>query len=97
MATYLDYLSFKAKLKWYKRILFPLFLNDKEYDEYERIVTDEKSDLDCARDVCYYTWEQYAKNPCYENKRNFEFWEDVVKMLLRKQEWDERNNTGRDN
>ena len=78
MATYLEYLSFKRGLKWYKRILFPLFLNDKEYDEYIRITTEEKSDLDYARDMYFYAWNKWMKSDTYSNKRDLEFWKSVI-------------------
>ena len=94
MATYLEYLSFKASLPWYKRILFPLFLNKKEYDEYIRITTEEKSELDEARDYAYFTWEIYMKDPYdYISKRNWECAKDYVYMLMRKEEY-ESNHIG---
>ena len=68
MATYLEYLSFKAKLPWYKKILFPLFLNKEEYSEYIKIVTDEKTDLDKARDYYFYCWNEYMNNKTYYNE-----------------------------
>lgn len=89
MATYLEYLSFKSRLPWYKRILFPLFLNKKEYDEYIRITTEEKSELDEARDYAYFTWEIYMKYPYdYTSKRNWERAKDYVYMLMRKEEYE---------
>ena len=66
MATYLEYISFKKGLKWYKRIFFPLFLNEKEYDEYIRIITEEKTELDEARDMCYIAWNIYMDDMSYE-------------------------------
>ena len=89
MATYLEYLSFKSCLPWYKRILFPLFLNKKEYDEYIRIITEEKSELDEARDYAYFTWEIYMKYPYdYTSKRNWERAKDYVYMLMKKEEYE---------
>lgn len=96
MATYLEYISFKNCLPWYKKILFPLFLNKKEYDEYIRITTEEKTELDEARDCAYFAWESYMKNPYdYASKKNWEYARDLVYMLMRKEEY-ESNNTGRD-
>jgi hypothetical protein len=83
MATNLEYLSFKASLPWYKRILFPLFLNKKEYDEYIRITTEEKSDLDVARDIYLYHWNEYMKDPSYQNKKDMEWARSNVEMMLR--------------
>ena len=89
MATYLEYLSFKSCLPWYKRILFPLFLNKKEYDEYIRITTEEKTELDEARDYAYFAWEIYMKYPYdYTSKRNWEYAKDYVYMLMRKEEYE---------
>lgn len=86
MATYLEYLSFKSCLPWYKRILFPLFLNKKEYDEYIRITTEEKSDLDVARDIYFYHWNEYMKNPTYQTKKDMEWARSNVEMMLRLEE-----------
>lgn len=85
MATYLEYLSFKSCLPWYKKILFPLFLNKEEYDEYTRIVTEEKTELDEARDYYFFCWNEYMKNPSYETKRNMEWAKGNVEMFLRKE------------
>ena len=85
MATYLEYLSFKSCLPWYKRILFPLFLNKKEYDEYIRITTEEKTELDVARDIYFYHWNEYMKNPTYQTKVSMEQARDIVKMYLRQE------------
>ena len=83
MATYLEYLSFKNCLPWYKRILFPLFLNKKEYDEYIRITTEEKTDLDVARDIYFYHWNEYMKDPSYQKKKDMEWAKSNVEMFLR--------------
>lgn len=83
MATYLKYLSFKAKLPWYKKILFPLFLNKEEYSEYIKIVTDEKTDLDFARDWYFYYWNEYMKKPNYYDKNMMEYYRSVVYDLMR--------------
>ena len=85
MATYLEYLSFKSCLPWYKRILFPLFLNKKEYDEYIRITTEEKTELDEARDHYFFCWNEYMKNPTYQTKASMEQARDIVKMYLRQE------------
>ena len=85
MATYLEYLSFKSCLPWYKRILFPLLLNKKEYDEYIRITTEEKTELDEARDYYFFCWNEYMKNPTYQTKASMEQARDIVKMYLRKE------------
>ena len=85
MATYLEYLSFKSCLPWYKKILFPLFLNKEEHNEYTRIVTEEKTELDEARDYYFFCWNEYMKNPSYETKRNMEWAKGNVEMFLRKE------------
>ena len=86
MATYLEYLSFKRCLPWYKRILCPIFLNDEEYKEYVRITTEEKSDLDVARDIYFYHWNEYMKNPTYQTKKDMEWARSNVEMMLRLEE-----------
>ena len=85
MATYLEYLSFKSCLPWYKKILFPLFLNKEEHDEYTRLITEEKTELDEARDCYFFFWNEYMKNPTYETERNMKYAEEYVKMLLREE------------
>ena len=82
MATYLEYLSFKNRLSWYKKILFPLFLNKKECEEYIRIITEEKSELDEARDYYFFCWNEYMKNPTYETKKNMELAKEIVEINL---------------
>ena len=82
MATYLEYLKFKNHLPWYKKILFPLFLNKKECEEYIRIMTEEKSELDEARDYYFFCWNEYMKSPTYETKKRMEMAKDVVKIIL---------------
>ena len=95
MATYLEYLSFKSCLPWYKRILFPLFLNKKEYDEYIRITTEEKTELDEARDRYFFCWNEYMKNPTYQTKASMEWARDIVKMYLRQENKYYEDNTYR--
>jgi hypothetical protein len=85
MAAYFDYLSFKSCLPWYKRIMFPLFLNKKEYDEYIRIITEEKTELDEARDHYLFCWNEYMKNPTYQTKASMEQARNIVKMYLRQE------------
>lgn len=88
MATYLEYISFKKCLPWYKRILFPLFLNDNELKEYTRLVTEEKTELDEAMDCAYFACEIYMKHPYdYSSKRNWEYAKDYVYMLIKKEEY----------
>ena len=82
MATYLEYLTFKNRLPWYKKILFPLFLNKKECEEYIRIMTEERSELDEARDYYFFCWNEYMKNPTYETKKRMEMAKDIVKIIL---------------
>ena len=82
MATYLEYLSFKNRLPWYKKILFPLFLNKKECEEYIRIMTEKRSELDEARDYYFFCWNEYMKSPTYETKKRMEMAKDVVKVIL---------------
>ena len=82
MATYLEYLKFKNHLPWYKKILFPLFLNKKECEEYIRIMTEERSELDEARDYYFFCWNEYMKSPTYETKKRMEMAKDVVKVIL---------------
>ena len=82
MATYLEYLTFKNHLPWYKKILFPLFLNKKECEEYIRIMTEERSELDEARDYYFFCWNEYMKSPTYETKKRMEMAKDVVKIIL---------------
>lgn len=85
MATYLEYLSFKSCLPWYKKILFPLFLNKDEYDEYTRLTTEEKTELDEARDYYFFHMNEYMNNPTYETKKNMERAKGYVEILLRKE------------
>ena len=82
MATYLEYLTFKNRLPWYKKILFPLFLNKKECEEYIRIMTEKRSELDEARDYYFFCWNEYMKSPTYETKKRMEMAKDVVKVIL---------------
>ena len=82
MATYLEYLKFKNHLPWYKKILFPLFLNKKECEEYIRIMTEKRSELDEARDYYFFCWNEYMKSPTYETKKRMEMAKDVVKIIL---------------
>ena len=83
MATYLEYLSFKNCLPWYKKILFPLFLNKKEREECIRLVTEEKSELDEARDYYFFCWNEYMKNPTYDTKKSMESAKEIVEINLR--------------
>lgn len=82
MATYLEYLTFKNRLPWYKKILFPLFLNKKECEEYIRIMTEKRSELDEARDYYFFCCNEYMKSPTYETKKRMEMAKDVVKIIL---------------
>ena len=82
MATYLEYLSFKNRLPWYKKILFPLFLNKKEREECSRILTEEKSELDEARDYYFFCWNEYMKNPTYETKKSMKLAKEIVEINL---------------
>ena len=82
MATYLECLTFKNRLPWYKKILFPLFLNKKECEEYIRIMTEKRSELDKARDYYFFCWNEYMKSPTYETKKRMEMAKDVVKIIL---------------
>ena len=91
MATYLDFLSFKAKLPWYKKILFPRFLNKKEYQEYLDIVNDEKTELDEVRDYYFFCWNEYLKTPTYQTEKMMKDAAEMVRMYQLK-EYNERNN-----
>lgn len=82
MATYLEYLTFKNRLPWYKKIMFPLFLNKKECEEYIRIMTEKRSELDEARDYYFFCCNEYMKSPTYETKKRMEMAKDVVKIIL---------------
>ena len=82
MATYLECLTFKNRLPWYKKIMFPLFLNKKECEEYIRIMTEKRSELDEARDYYFFCWNEYMKSPTYETKKRMEMAKDVVKIIL---------------
>ena len=82
MATYLECLTFKNRLPWYKKIMFPLFLNTKECEEYIRIMTEKRSELDEARDYYFFCWNEYMKSPTYETKKRMEMAKDVVKIIL---------------
>ena len=82
MATYLECLTFKNRLPWYKKILFPLFLNKKECEEYIRIMTEKRSKLDEARDYYFFCWNEYMKSPTYATKKRMEMAKDVVKIIL---------------
>ena len=82
MATYLECLTFKNRLPWYKKILFPLFLKKKECEEYIRIMTEKRSELDEARDYYFFCWNEYMKSPTYETKKRMEMAKDVVKIIL---------------
>ena len=82
MATYLECLTFKNRLPWYKKILFPLFLNKKECEEYIRIMTEKRSELDEARDYYFFCSNEYMKSPTYETKKRMEMAKDVVKIIL---------------
>ena len=82
MATYLECLTFKNRLPWYKKILFPLFLNKKECEEYIRIMTEKRSKLDEAKDYYFFCWNEYMKSPTYETKKRMEMAKDVVKIIL---------------
>ena len=82
MATYLECLTFKNRLPWYKKIMFPLFLNKKECEEYIRIMTEKRSKLDEAKDYYFFCWNEYMKGPTYETKKRMEMAKDVVKIIL---------------
>ena len=82
MATYLECLTFKNRLPWYKKIMFPLFLNKKECEEYIRIMTEKRSELDEARDYYFFCCNEYMKSPTYETKKRMEMAKDVVKIIL---------------
>ena len=82
MATYLECLTFKNRLPWYKKILFPLFLNKKECEEYIRIMTEKRSELDEARDYYFFCCNEYMKSPTYETKKRMEMAKDIVKIIL---------------
>ena len=82
MATYLEYLTFKNRLPWYKKILFPLFLNKKECEEYIRIMREKRSELDEARDYYFFCCNEYMKSPTYETKKRMEMAKDIVKIIL---------------
>lgn len=100
MATYLEYLSFKASLPWYKKILFPLFLNKAEHSEYDRLVNEDKSELDIARDRYFFAWNEHNKKPTPQTKDLLTYWEKEIQRLLRKEfqeKYYEDNHTGRDN
>ena len=82
MATYLECLTFKNRLPWYKKIMFPLFLNKKECEEYIRIMTEKRSELDEARDYYFFCCNEYMKSPTYETKKRMEMAKDIVKIIL---------------
>ena len=82
MATYLECLTFKNRLPWYKKIMFPLFLNKKECGEYIRIMTEKRSKLDEAKDYYFFCWNEYMKSPTYETKKRMEMAKDIVKIIL---------------
>ena len=62
-----------------------MFLNKKEREECIRLVTEEKSELDKARDYYFFCWNEYMKNPTYDTKKNMELARDVVEMILRQE------------
>ena len=82
MATYLECLTFKNRLPWYKKIMFPLFLNKKECEEYIRIMTEKRSELDEAKDYYFFCCNEYMKSPTYETKKRMEMAKDIVKIIL---------------
>jgi len=80
MATYIQFLSYKRKLPWYKRILFPLFLNKKEYDDFvERFCTEQTAE-ERYQDLLYFAYKKYEEDPCYSNQQTVKFYEDMVKF-----------------
>lgn len=71
MATYIEYLQYKRNLKWYKRILWPLFLSKDEIADFVDKFS-KRTVLDEMRDRCYICWKRYYDDPSYDNKRDFE-------------------------
>jgi len=80
MATYIQFLSYKRKLPWYKRILFPLFLNKKEYDDFVEKFYVEQTTEEMYQDMLYFAYKKYSEDPCYENQQTVKFYEDMIKL-----------------
>ena len=87
MATCLEIISFKNCLPWYKRLFFPLFLNKEEKQVYQRLIAEEKSDLDHAKDGLYVAWEAWRDNPSFSNEKNYKWWLSIVEMLTKYEEF----------
>ena len=85
MATYIQFLSYKRKLPWYKRILFPLFLNKKEYDDFVEKFCTEQTTLEKYQDYLYFSYRKYLEDPCYQNQQTVKFYEDLIKFEIRYQ------------
>ena len=49
------------------------------------LVTEEKSELDEARDYYFFCWNEYMKNPTYETKKSMEIANEIVKINLRQE------------
>jgi len=80
MATYIQFLSYKRKLPWYKRILFPLFLNKKECDDFVKRFCVEQTTMEKYQDLLYFAYKKYEEDPCYENQQTIKFYEDLIKF-----------------
>ncbi len=79
MATYIQFLSYKRKLPWYKRILFPLFLNKKEYDAFVDKFCVEQTAEERLQDLLYFAYKKYSEDPCYANEKTVKFYEYLIK------------------
>ena len=49
------------------------------------ILSEEKSELDEARDYYFFCWNEYMKNPTYETKKSMEIANEIVKINLRQE------------
>lgn len=84
MATYLEYISFRNALPWYRKLFFPKLLNKAQRLRYLALVAGGKTDLDVARDNFLFAWCSYKDNPNLQNKQAMEFYKTIVEYRIKK-------------
>ena len=82
MATYIQFLSYKRKLPWYKRILFPLFLNRKEFNDFVERFCTEQTTIEKYQDLLYFAYRKWEEDPSYDNMQMVKFYEDIIRGLM---------------
>lgn len=84
MAAHFEVRGFIKSLSWYKRWFFPLFLNDKEMERLTELCS-EYTELDEARDYAFFLYNEYCKEPTYDNKERLEDQYSLIRYLRMKE------------